>query len=152
MELIGNRVSNVYRNYVEQWYKDHNEGAPACFNEWYDNEYTHGYHTEHNRTGDKKRPAEFYTKEFKFGRSSVARRDLEEMPVAMDTYDFTDEDMQTLVELVHENVSKVLGTTKYDLTDDDTSSLWWSELEGIALGMGMNYYEDYDEEIVDGWN
>lgn len=150
IEFISERLRKIYTKYVEQWYNDHNEGNPAGFNEWFENEYQLGYMTEHNRTGKNKKPAEFYTKEFKKGRTSVARRDFEEMPCPMDTYDFTDEDMELLVDTVHTSMVQMFGRA-YDLTDDDVSSTWWSELEDVAVRMGMNYYEDYVEEIKDDW-
>lgn len=140
------RVKKIYDAYVKNWKAEHNEGEPACYEEWFENEYVCGYATEHNRTGKNKRPNDFYTKEFVCGKSSVARRDFEEMPVSMDTYDFDDETMQAIVDSVEANMVKEFGKD-YDLYDDDIQSYWWSELEGFALHYGMNYYEDYDEDI-----
>lgn len=142
------RVKKIYDAYVKNWKAEHNEGDPASYEEWYDNEYVCGYTTEHNRTGKNKRPNEFYTKEFVCGKSSVARRDFEEMPFAMDTYDFDDETMQAIVDKVEDIIVKKFGKD-YDLYDDGVQYYWWSELEGIALDYGMNYYDDYDEEVED---
>lgn len=141
------RVDKLYKQYLTNWKEEHDEGDPASYEEWYDNEYVCGYTTEHNRTGDNKRPAEFYTKEFVCGKSSVARRDFEEMPCSMDTYDFDDKTMQAIIDGVEANMVKEFGKD-YDLYDDDIQSYWWSELEGFALCYGMNYYEDYDEEVI----
>ena len=82
------------------------------------------------------------------GKSSVARRDFEEMPFVMDTYDFDDETMQAIVDKVEDIIVKKFGKD-YDLYDDGVRDYWWSELEGIALDYGMNYYNDYDEEVED---
>lgn len=142
------RVEKLYKQYLTNWKAEHNEGDPASYEEWYDNEYARGYTTEHNRTGKNKRPAEFYTKEFVCGKSSVARRDFEEMPFAMDTYDFDDETMQAIVDKVEDIIVKKFGKD-YDLYDDGVQDYWWSELEGIALDYGMNYYNDYDEDVED---
>ena len=144
------RVEKLYKQYLTNWKAEHNEGDPASYEEWYDNEYVCGWTTEHNRTGKNKRPAEFYTKEFVCGKTSIARRDFEEMPVAMDTYDFDDKTMQAIADHTEKNMVTNFGAN-YDLTDDDINSAWWAEMEGVALDFGMNYYEDYDEEIVDGW-
>lgn len=151
IRFITDRVQNLYRKYVEQWYKDHNEGTPACFNEWFDNEYSCGFMTEHNRTGKNKRPAEFYTKEFVKGNTSLARRDLEEMPCPMDTYDFTDDDMQYIVDSVHDCMLRMFGRHYDPINDEEVCSAWWSEVEDVARSMGMNYYEDYVEDINDAW-
>ena len=145
------RVKKIYDSYVKNWKAEHDEGEPACYEEWFENEYVCGYATEHNRTGKNKRPAEFYTKEFVCGKSSVARRDFEEMPCAMDTYDFDDETMQAIADSVEANMVKEFGKD-YDLFDEDIQSYWWRELEAFALQYGMNYYEDYDEEINDAWD
>ena len=142
------RLEKLYKQYLTNWKVEHNEGDPASYEEWYDNEYVCGYTTEHNRTGKNKKPAEFYTKEFVCGKSSIARRDYEEMPCAMDTYDFDDDTMQKIVNIVEANMVTNFGEN-YDLTDDDIDSAWWAEMEGVALDFGMNYYEDYDEEIVE---
>lgn len=142
------RVEKLYKQYLTNWKAEHNEGDPASYEEWYDNEYVCGYTTEHNRTGKNKRPAEFYTKEFVCGKSSVARRDFEEMPFVMDTYDFDDETMQAIVDKVEDIIVKKFGKD-YDLYDDEVQYYWWSELEGIALDYGMNYYNDYDEAVED---
>ena len=124
------RVEKLYKQYLTNWKAEHNEGDPASYEEWYDNEYVCGYTTEHNRTGKNKRPAEFYT--------------------AMDTYDFDDKTMQAIADHTEKNMVTNFGAN-YDLTDDDINSAWWAEMEGVALDFGMNYYEDYDEEIIDGW-
>lgn len=29
----------LYQKYLDTWYNTHDEGEPACINEWYDNEY-----------------------------------------------------------------------------------------------------------------
>lgn len=144
------RVKKLYDAYVEKWKTEHDEGEPACYDEWFENEYVGGYSTEHDRTGKNKRPAEFYTKKFVCGKSSVSRRDFEEMPCSMDTYDFDDETMQAIVDSVEANMVRVFGKD-YDPYDEDIQSYWWSELENFALHYGMNYYEDYDEEINDAW-
>lgn len=148
MKFISERLQRKYNDYVNRYYKDHTEGEAVGFDEWYDNEYTCGYETCHDRTGKNKRPNEFYTKEFRCGGTSIARRDFEEMPCSMDTYDFTDEDMQLLAETVHANMmASCCGS--YDLADTDIEAMWWSTVEGVAVSMGMNYYEDYDEDIVE---
>lgn len=142
------RLQELYKKEVTNWLSAGANGEPMRYAEWYENVYRRGHATEHNRTGKNKKPNEFYTKEFVCGKSSVARRDFEEMPFAMDTYDFDDETMQAIVDKVEDIMVKKFGKD-YDLYDDEVQDYWWSELEGIALDYGMNYYGDYDEEVED---
>jgi hypothetical protein len=39
MEPYDEDVCDMYANYVASWFLTHDEGEPACFDEWYDNEY-----------------------------------------------------------------------------------------------------------------
>ena len=61
---------------------------------------------------------------------------------------FDDETMQAMVDKVEDIIVKKFGKD-YDLYDDGVQDYWWSELEGIALDYGMNYYNDYDEDVED---
>lgn len=143
-----NVAERFYKKYVREWKKTHDYGFPACYDEWRFNEYACGYSTNHNRTGKYKRPNEFYTKEFRCGNTVLTRGDFETMPVSMDTYDFTDRDMQQLVEQIEKIAIKNFGKN-YTITDDSIASKWYSIVEANAFYYGMNYYEDYDEEIIE---
>ena len=140
------RLQELYKKEVTKWLSTGANREPMRYAEWYENVYRRGHATEHDRTGKNKRPAEFYTKEFVCGKTSIARRDFEEMPVAMDTYDFDDKTMQAIADHTEKNMVTNFGAN-YDLTDDDINSAWWAEMEGVALDFGMNYYEDYDEDV-----
>lgn len=139
-------AERFYDKYVKEWKKEHTCGFPACFDEWRFNEYAHGYSTNHNRTGKYKRPNKFYTKEFRCGNTVLTRGDLETLPVSMDTYDFTDKDMQYLVEQIEIVAVRKFGKN-YNLMDEDVSRTWYLIVEANANYLGMNYYEDYDEDI-----
>lgn len=32
----------MYKEYLKEWYNLHDEGEPACFEEWFNNEYQEG--------------------------------------------------------------------------------------------------------------
>lgn len=32
----------MYKQYLKEWYNLHDEGEPACFEEWFDNEFKEG--------------------------------------------------------------------------------------------------------------
>lgn len=142
------RLQKLYKKEVTLWLSTGAKGEPMGYDEWYENVYRRGHATEHIRMGKNKKSSRFYTKEFVCGKSSVARRDFELMPIAMDTYDFDNETMQAIVDKVEDIIVKKFGKD-YDLCDDEVRDYWWGELEGVALDYGMNYYEDYDEEVED---
>lgn len=145
--MTGNeRIRRLYNQYVNNWYKEHSEGFPCGFNEWYVNEYNLGYTTEHNRTGKNKRTGEFYTKEFISGKIKISRADLEELPVSMDTYDLDDTIMQLIAESTDTDMKAEYGKD-YELKSIDDYNKMYRILEGVAYSLGVNYYEDYDEEI-----
>lgn len=64
----------------------------------------------------------------------------------MDTYDFTDKDMQYLVEQIEIVAVRNFGKN-YDLKDENISNSWYIIVEANATHLGMNYYGDYDEDI-----
>ena len=142
------RLQELYKKEVNLWLSTGANGEPMGYDEWYENVYRRGHATEHIRTGKNKKPNEFYTKEFVCGKTIVTRSDFEGMPIAMDTYDFDDETMQAIADTVEHNVVTEFGYN-YNLLNDEVQDYWWSELEGIALNYGMNYYDDYDEEVED---
>ena len=146
--FINERVSKLYCKFISTWVKEHNEGKPPCFNEWYDNEYTKGYTTERYRVGNNKKLNTFYTKIFFSGRTKITRADFETLPVPMDTYDFTDEDMQAIAHRVNAELIVNFGAD-YDLKDEDTEDSFWDILEWVGTQFGMNYYEDYDMDIIE---
>jgi hypothetical protein len=93
-------------------------------------------------------------KEFKHNGIILTREDYESIPCAMCAMEFTDEQMQILVERVANILSAQYGYTEHEISllEKDTENMecyeeiFWREMEGTALNMGMRYYEDFTDE------
>ena len=93
-------------------------------------------------------------KEFVSGGVGITREDYESMPCAMYAMEFTDDQMQELVNRVADVLSSQYGYTEYEISclEEDSQELedyyeaFWREMEDIALDMGMRYYEDMSDE------
>lgn len=93
-------------------------------------------------------------KEFVSGGVGITREDYESMPCAMYAMEFTDDQMQELVNRVADVLSSQYGYNEYEISclEEDSQDLedyyeaFWREMENIALDMGMRYYEDMSDE------
>ena len=93
-------------------------------------------------------------KEFTSNGVILSREDYESMPCAMYAMEFTDEQMQELVNCVSNVLSSQYGYTEYEISCleedsiemEDYYNAFWREMENIALDMGMRYYEDMSNE------
>ena len=93
-------------------------------------------------------------KEFTSNGVVLSREDYESMPCAMYAMEFTDNQMQELVNGVADVLSSQYGYTEYEISclEEDSQELedyyeaFWREMENIALDMGMRYYEDMSDE------
>ena len=93
-------------------------------------------------------------KEFVSGGVGITREDYESMPCAMYAMEFTDDQMQELVNRVADVLSSQYGYNEYEISclEEDSQELedyyeaFWREMENIALDMGMRYYEDMSDE------
>ena len=92
--------------------------------------------------------------EFVSGGVGITREDYESLPCAMYAMEFTDDQMQELVNRVADVLSSQYGYTEYEISclEEDSQELedyydaFWREMENIALDMGMRYYEDMSDE------
>ena len=93
-------------------------------------------------------------KEFTSNGVVISREDYESMPCAMYAMEFTDAQMQELVEKIANVLSSQYGYTEYEISclEEDSQELedyydaFWREMENIAIDMGMRYYEDMSDE------
>ncbi len=93
-------------------------------------------------------------KEFVSGGVGITREDYESLPCAMYAMEFTDDQMQELVNRVADVLSSQYGYNEYEISclEEDSQELedyyeaFWREMENIALDMGMRYYEDMSDE------
>ena len=93
-------------------------------------------------------------KEFTSNGVILSREDYESLPCAMYAMEFTDKQMQTLVENIACVMGGCYGYTEYEISclEEDSQELedyydaFWREMENIALDMGMRYYEDMSDE------
>ncbi len=92
--------------------------------------------------------------EFVSGGVGITREDYESLPCAMYAMEFTDEQMQELVNRVANVLRTQYGYTEYEISclEEDSEELeeyyefFWREMENIAIDMGMRYYEDMSDE------
>ena len=97
-----------------------------------------------------KKQQELIEKEFKVNDEfSISRGDYESMPCPMLAWNWTDEKMQELAN----RVAKEL--TLYNFGDSDCADrkeqiedAFWKEMENVAVSMGMEYYEDMEDEEI----
>ena len=93
-------------------------------------------------------------KEFVSGGVGITREDYESLPCAMYAMEFTDDQMQELVNRVADVLSSQYGYNEYEISclEEDSQELedyydaFWREMENAALDMGMRYYEDMSDE------
>lgn len=81
-------------------------------------------------------------KEFKVNEHfAISRSDYENMPCPMLAWTWSDERMQQLAG----NIGQSL--TRYDANDPDgMDDDFWKTMEDEAVRMGMEYYEDFDDD------
>lgn len=92
--------------------------------------------------------------EFVSGGVGITREDYESLPCAMYAMEFTNTQMQELVEKIANVLSSQYGYNEYEISclEEDSQELedyydaFWREMENIALDMGMRYYEDMSDE------
>lgn len=92
--------------------------------------------------------------EFVSGGVGITREDYESLPCAMYAMEFTNAQMQELVEKIANVLSSQYGYTEYEISclEEDSQKLedyydaFWREMENAALDMGMRYYEDMSDE------
>jgi hypothetical protein len=93
-------------------------------------------------------------REFKSNGFIITREDYESMPCAMYAMEFTDKQMQTLVENIACVMGACYGYTEYEISClergtqewEDFEDTFWREMEWCAVNMGMRYYEDMTDE------
>ena len=93
-------------------------------------------------------------KEFISNGVILSREDYESLPCAMYAMEFTDEQMQELVNRISNSLSSQYGYTEHEISclEEDSEELedyynaFWREMENTALDMGMRYYEDMSDE------
>ena len=91
---------------------------------------------------------------FVSGGVGITREDYESMPCAMYAMEFTNAQMQELVDRIAYVLSSQYGYNEYEISclKEDSQELedyydaFWREMENIALDMGMRYYEDMDND------
>lgn len=72
---------------------------------------------------------------------SIKRGDYENMPCPMLAWTWSDERMTQLAENINANLAR------YDANDPDgMDDDFWSTMENEAVKMGMEYYEDFDDD------
>lgn len=76
---------------------------------------------------------------------TISRADYENMPCAMCTEDFTDEDMQELADFISEGLSQYNFDKQSPYYEDDKDDAFWTEMENSAVIKGMVYYEDIED-------
>lgn len=89
-------------------------------------------------------------KKFVCGLTILTRMDYESMPCAMCASEFTDEQMQELVNKLHNVLAFNYGYTDNEVNNLEDGSdemetyedAFWLEMENIAIDMGMQYYDD----------
>lgn len=92
--------------------------------------------------------------EFTSNGITLSREDYESLPCAMYATEFTDEQMQELVEKTANVLSSQYGYNEYEISclKEDSQELedyydaFWREMEECAVAMGMRYYEDMSDE------
>jgi archaellum biogenesis protein FlaJ (TadC family) len=92
--------------------------------------------------------------EFVSGGVGITREDYESLPCAMYAMEFTDDQMQELVDRIANVLSSQYGYNEYEISclEEDSQELedyydaFWREMENAALDMGMRYYEDISDE------
>lgn len=92
--------------------------------------------------------------EFVSGGVGITREDYESLPCAMYAMEFTNAQMQELVDKIANVLSSQYGYTEYEISclEEDSQELedyydaFWREMENVAIEMGMRYYEDMSDE------
>ena len=93
-------------------------------------------------------------KEFKSGGITITREDYESLPCAMYATEFTDKQMQILVENIACVMGGCYGYTEYEISclKEDTQEMedyyhaFLREMEKCAIVMGMRYYDDISDK------
>ncbi len=90
------------------------------------------------------RQKEILDKKFKVNEHfTISRRDYEDMPDSMLAWNWSDERMQELADRTNANLAE------YDESDPDgMENDFWKTMEVEAVRMGMEYYEDLEEDYL----
>ena len=84
-----------------------------------------------------------YEKNFKSGKTKLCRADLESMPCPFCTDNVSDEEMQSIVDELEQEMTPWREWCKQgDITKDRLDEKWWEMLEHIVCEHGVPYYED----------
>ena len=85
---------------------------------------------------------EILNKEFKVNKHfSITRGDYEGMPSPMLAWTWSDERMTLLAANINANLARYDANDPEAMDDD-----FWYTMEGEAVKMGMEYYEDFDDD------
>jgi hypothetical protein len=84
----------------------------------------------------------------------ICREDYESMPCAMKASEFSDKEMQSLIDNIACVMAGVYGYTEHEIQNldergkDKFNEIFWREMEWCAVNMGMRYYEDDNFRII----
>jgi hypothetical protein len=92
--------------------------------------------------------------EFVSGGVGITREDYESLPCAMYAMEFTNAQMQELVDRIANVLSSQYGYNEYEISCleeysqelEDYYDVFWVVMEECAIDMGMRYYEDMTDE------
>lgn len=89
---------------------------------------------------------DYMNKDFSLDKKySLTRKEFEYFPCPMVAITWTDEQMQNLANVIHNNFI-------YDekLNEEENEMFWYETIETCAVSLGMEYYESLtDEEIAE---
>lgn len=89
-----------------------------------------------------KRQKELLEKEFKVNEHfAITRGDYENMPCPMLAWTWSDERMKELAERISQSLVRWDENDPEGMEDD-----FWKTMENEAVSMGMEYYEDFDDD------
>ena len=97
-----------------------------------------------------KKQQELIEKEFKVNDEfSISRGDYESMPCAMLAWNWSDSKMQELANKVAKELTLYnFGDSDYADRKEQKEDAFWKEMENVAVSMGMEYYEDMEDEEI----
>jgi len=72
---------------------------------------------------------------------SISRGDYENLPCPMLAWTMCDESMKILAEHISQNLARWNGNDEESMEDD-----FWKTMEDEAVAIGMEYYEDLDDD------
>lgn len=100
---------------------------------------------------------EMMNKEFSYKGIVITREDYESMPCPMYAHEFTDAQMEELVEYIYNTLRVNYGYNEHEInilnSNEDMSSdvekfdeRFWEVMETCAIDMNMRYYEDMSDD------